>query len=51
MVAAANENLKGISVLSVDTHVSVLLLPHYLAQKLKLSVIKESLVGDRISVC
>ena len=50
MVAAANESQKGISVLSDDTDVFVLLLYHYLEQNLKLPVIMESPIKDRKTV-
>ena len=50
MVAGANKNQKGISVLSDDTDVFVLLLYHYLELSLKLPVIMESPIKDRKTV-
>ena len=50
MFVAANEHRKGISVISDDTDVFVLLLYHYQAQNLKLQVIMESPVKKRTVV-
>ena len=47
MVAAAQENQKGVSVVSDDTDVFVLLLHHYKAQNLSLPVVMESPIKER----
>ena len=47
MVAAAQENQKGISVVPDDTDVFVLLLHHYKAQNLSFPVVMESLIKER----
>ena len=50
MVAASEENQKGISVVSDDTDVFVLLLYHYQAQNLSLLVVKESLIKEGVVI-
>ena len=50
MVAVASEENKGVSVISDDTDVFVLLLHHYVLQKLTGEVIMESPVKDRKTI-
>ena len=50
MVAASEENQKGISVVSDDTDVFVLLLYHYQAQNLTLLVVMESPIKERVVI-
>ena len=50
MVAVASEENKGVSVISDDTDVFVLLLHHYVMQKLTVEVIMESSYKDRKTI-
>ena len=50
MVVVASEENKGVSVISADTDVFVLLLHHYVKQKLTGVVIMESPVKDRVTI-
>ena len=50
MVVVASEENKGVSVIFDDTDVFVLLLHHYVKQKLTGVVIMESPVKDRVTI-
>ena len=50
MVVVASEENKGVSVISDDTDVFVLLLHHYVKQKLTGVVIMESPIKDRVTI-
>ena len=50
MVVVASEENKGVSVISDDTDVFILLLHHYVKQKLTWVVIMESPVKDRVTI-
>ena len=50
MVVVASEENKGVSVISDDTDVLLLLLHHYVKQKLTGVVIMESPIKDRVTI-
>ena len=50
VVVVASEENKGVSVISDDTDVFVLLLHHYVKQKLTGVVIMESPIKDRVTI-